>query len=241
MSGGPSPSAFSARTAILLVLVVAFAFSAFVVLLAYAPDLQSGNDRRATAISRSGVGFAGMVQLLRDMGDNPLVLRRAPPLLSADASPGLLILTPQAGQTTAAMQEIAWNGPILIILPKWTVREHPDRAGWVQRTGLAPVGLAQTLLGGYDPSLKLDRREGATNPTLQIGGRRVAVGPIRNLQTLRGPVWTPVVTDERGGAVLSRFARSQIYVLSDPDLMNNQGLRRLEVAEVAQALSLIHI
>ena len=58
-----------------------------------------------------------MVQLLRDMGDNPLVLRRAPPLQSADASPGLLILTPQAGQTTAAMQEIAWNGPILIILP----------------------------------------------------------------------------------------------------------------------------
>ena len=57
---------FRARTAIALVLVGVFAFSAFVTLLAYAPDLQRDTRCRANVYSKCAIGFAGLAALVKN-------------------------------------------------------------------------------------------------------------------------------------------------------------------------------
>ena len=91
----PTPAAplFSARTMLIVVLVGLFAFSAFVVLSAYAPDLRSGSDGGGHALSKSAVGFAGVVELLKGM-DEPVVVSRGEPPPTPEGK-GVLILTPR--------------------------------------------------------------------------------------------------------------------------------------------------
>ena len=57
-AGGDSRPIFRARTAITLVLVGVVAFSAFVTLLAYAPDLDRDGHCRSNVYSRCAIGFA---------------------------------------------------------------------------------------------------------------------------------------------------------------------------------------
>ena len=56
-----TPSVFRARTAITLVLVGVIAFSAFITLLAYAPDLDRDARCRPNVYSKCAIGFAARV------------------------------------------------------------------------------------------------------------------------------------------------------------------------------------
>ena len=66
---------FSPVVALWLVIVGVFSFSAFFVLQAYAPDLRGGDDGGAHALSKSAVGYAGLVALLKARGE-PVVISR---------------------------------------------------------------------------------------------------------------------------------------------------------------------
>ena len=60
--------AFSPAVMIGLVLVGVFSFAAFILLSAFEPELTSGSNGGAQALSQSAVGFAGAVRLLHEMG-----------------------------------------------------------------------------------------------------------------------------------------------------------------------------
>ena len=235
---GPAPSnrVFSPVTAILLVAVCAFALSAFVVLSAYAPDLQRDQGGGARAMSRSAIGFAGITNLLQDLHQPSRILRRPPPLGDGTASSDLLVLTPNPLQTTATLQAIPYNGPILIVLPKWLAVPDAMHGGWVRAAGLVEPDALQRIVEGYGGPTRFNRRASAARPVLSMDGEVFRPAAINNLQTLQGVGWTPVMTDETGAIVLARMGKSQIFVLSDPDLMNNHGLRDLETARTATAI-----
>jgi hypothetical protein len=266
----PAPRLFSPVIALWLIIVGVFSFSAFFVLQAYAPDLRSGNDGRAHALSRSAVGYAGLVELLK--ADNvPVVISRGP-IRTAKASPGLLILTPDAGTDPKALAKIKFAGDALIVLPKWFVGGDPVHPGWVRRVGALP---AEAVLEGLPKDLGLDqlkvmRRDGASRPVLhaeQDSGfdpnAPMAVGSTESWQTLSGDGLTPVLTDADGDMVLGMVPEAQapddngdgttpapapkpvkpptgiagdIYVLSDPDLLNTHGLKDLDTARTAVRL-----
>jgi hypothetical protein len=240
MSGSRSraPSVFSPVTVIMLVLVVAFALSAFFVLAAYAPDLQASSSGGSSALSRSAVGFAGMRELLRLRGVPQIVMRRPPPDVPREGGAGLLIVTANSRTRTEAIQGLNFNGPLLIVLPKWSVVPDPDHNGWVRRRDeTLPDSIAQQILGGYDRQLALQHGPTTARPMLRMNGQPFArPGPVINLQTLQGEAWTPVVTNQAGRAVLARFAETDVYVLSDPDLLNNHGLRDLDTARTGLAI-----
>ncbi|MGH7734305.1 MAG: hypothetical protein ACREOE_11545, partial [Gemmatimonadales bacterium] len=108
----------SVRAAAMLVLVGVFAFCALVVLMAWAPELQSGDNGEAHALSRSAVGFAGLVEALK--------LERVPVLVSRSRLPrgrsqGVLIATPQIQVDEKTVQDLGFAGPVLIVMPKWMV------------------------------------------------------------------------------------------------------------------------
>jgi hypothetical protein len=210
-----------------VVLVGVFAFAALAVLLPYAPDLRRGDDGGAHALSRSAVGYAGLAEGLRLAGDAVTVNRA--PLRGSHAS-GLLVITPGISADQSQILPLAreFGGPTLVILPKWFTTPDPLHAGWVRRFVLAsdPVRTDRGFLAA-----NVRRHTGAAQAVLVaagapfIGGESFPAGRIQGLRTFEGGDWTPVLRDQAGEAVLVKDPRRPLFVLADPDLMNNQGLR----------------
>jgi len=232
-----APSAFSPVTMIALVLVGVFSLSGLSVLSAYAPELRSGDNGQAHALSRSSVGFAAVARLLRATG-TPVINSRGP--LKGASGDGLLVLTPQASTAPEQVGDMAHDGPVLIVLPKWRTLPDPQAKGWARTVGrLTPAESLAPLPKRLHDGVALRRREpGATTITLyRPDGRRFGtVARVDAPQTLMAPGWIPVLVDEAGAPVLAMAQSDRTYVLADPDLLNTQGLKTPETARTAVAL-----
>lgn len=228
------------RPLIVLCLVLAgvFSFSAYVVLSAYAPDMRGGLDGGAHALSRSAVGFAGLVRLLRAEGVDVAIDRDGP--ARRDPSWGLLIVTPEETSTPSDVFNFTTaKGPTLVVLPKWETGPDPMNPAWVKSAGLVDANAVNVLIGDR-VTAKISRR-GDTAPMQlkSVGpapGPILATGPIAQLQTIAAEGMVTLLTDPSGAAVLIRTADSRLYILSDPDLLNTHGLRDLATARTASSL-----
>ena len=228
------PRTFAAGAILGLVLAGIVAAAAMAVLSAYAPDLHSGQDGRAHALSRSAVGYAGAPILMKALGASVLVSRTRP----TRPSGSLVVLTPEPGLSPEELQTYPKGVLTLIVLPKWATMPDGLRKGAVRKAGVMPVEPAfQAMLKPYAPQTKLAVRTGHARPQLfgagdtGFAGFSARLGQIDSLRTISGEGWTPLLVDERGQAVLvqSRKAPS-IWVLADPDLLNNQGLASRDTA-----------
>jgi hypothetical protein len=216
---------FSPRTAIVLALVGVFAFSAFVTLIAFSGDLMHDSSCRPNVYAKCAIGFAGLESAILEDATPTLINRSSLPRGSTE---GLIIATLEPGGDSA-VSSIDFGGPILVVLPKWTVSPDPNHLTWARKEGLLPpfmmpsedvlakVGVAHAA-GGARHVLT-----GAANTPFE--GVTLTPGPIESLQTLTAQGWTPVLTDETGAVVMAEAPSSRIFVLADPDLLNTQGLR----------------
>lgn len=228
---------FSALTVISLIVVAGIAAAALSVLSAYAPQLRSGNDGGGHALSKSAIGFAGIARLLPKLG-RPVVVTRAP--VQGGRGFALLVLTPTLASEPKRIIALTHGPPVLVVLPKWRVAPSPQRQGWVRRVDLAPAELVRNgLLTAHGSDGQVRRREGrGATPLFVIedGGTLGRTGAIDNLQTISSRTLEPVVVDDAGQIVLGRFRGGRLYVLSDPDLINTQGVRDLETARAGVAI-----
>ena len=231
--------AFSPIAAVSIVLVSVFAFCALIVLFAYAPDLKGGDDGRAHALSKSAIGYAGLVEALKLTGEPVLVNRgQLPP-----GEKGLLIITNDYPSTIGKPLTVRFSGrTVLIVLPKWVAAPDPLHRGWARRVSI----IDPRLLPKDDDmtEAKVARRPGLSRPILYgmaaPFGQGVALreGPVDSFQTITTKDWIPIVTDERGGVVLAQEPGRRIYTLSDPDLLDTQGLKSYDT--LASALALVN-
>lgn len=225
---------FSPKVVLGMILAGVFGFSALVVLSTYAPDLQSGDNGRAHALSKSAIGYGGMVRLLRGLGEPVLVSRRD---LSREP-PALIIFTPEIGVSRDAYAKAAQlSSRTLVVLPKWRAGPDPRNRGWVG--GLEPIGSAGQagLLKAVGlPKAKTAIAKGAAPlrlagaPGSLAEGVVLDAGPIKNLQSLSGPGLAPVLVDGQGRIILARRMPTETYFLADPDLLNTMGLKDLRTA-----------
>jgi hypothetical protein len=224
--------------AITLVVASAFSLLAFLVLSAYAPDLQLESDGGAHALSNSAVGFAGLVRLL-GYDQVPVVIDRG--LLARDREGGsLVIITPAVFGDPSQVAAIAPGRPRLIILPKWLTAPDPLIPGWVRK--VIPIdgkAIIDNSLKTISPDATITRRNGTSpvvlsvvpdGPDFDLPHR---IGAIDSLQVISGKNWVPLIEDAKGGAILARLRGTSTYVLSDPDLMNTHGLADLATARAA--------
>ncbi len=223
-----------------MVLVGVFAFCALLTLASFAPDLRGGGDGGAHALSKSAVGFAGLAKALQLEGEPVFVSRHR---LPAGRTAGLLVQTPPPTAADKTVTPMGFGGPVLVILPKWLAAPDPGHRGWVRKLSILDPGLfgQETLIRRAG----LARRTGTTRPVLHgLGGAfpagfQIAEGPVEQLQSiaLADWGWTPVLADETGRVILARAPYGPVYLLSDPDLFNTQGLKSLDT--LAGALMLV--
>ncbi|WP_159995595.1 DUF4350 domain-containing protein [Roseomonas sp. 18066] len=230
-------AAFSPVAALWLILVGVLSFGAFLLLSIYEPDLRAGQNAGGHALSRSALGYAGLVRLLQGQGVAASISRAPPGAAEPGLPAGLLVLTPRPGAAWGEVEPIVEHraGPVLLVLPKWSARPDPDHPGWLRDPRLLGLpGIARLLEGG-----KVSRSEETATPLLTAasplpGKRRLKPAPMEGVQSILGDDYTPVLTDPNGRMLLARHGGyDQLYVLADPDLLNNRGLRTLEGAETA--------
>jgi hypothetical protein len=218
---------FGSRTVILIVAVAVMAFAGFLLLIAFAPQFQGGHDGRGHALSTSGNGFAGLVELTDTIGSHSIVLRREDALATRD----LLVVTPElGGDAKAFVKLLAMRGdaPTLVILPKWFTRPIPEQPEWAQRIGMIwPEGVTSTL-GRIAPKLAIAQTpfKGVAEPSSPDVPRlaRARIGRLAEQQRLTGSGFTPLLLDADGRVVLARLDGRPVFVLAEPDLLDNQGL-----------------
>lgn len=232
----PRPPAFAAGAILALVLVGVVAAAALAVLSAYAPDLRSGQDGRAHALSKSAIGYAGAPILMQGLGASVLVSRARPVRPSAS----VVVLTPEQGLSPDELRNYPKGALTLIVLPKWAAARDPIRPTFVRKAGVLNDDRdVQEMLKSYAPKTRLITRKGVHQPRLHgadgafFGVGELRLGKIDSLRTISGQGWTPLLADEAGNAVLAQSTKTpSIWVLADPDLLNNQGLASRDTARV---------
>jgi hypothetical protein len=235
------PEIFSARVAIIMFLVGVFSFSAFVTLSTFAPEYTDGNDGEAHALSKSAIGYSGIVKLQRASGTG-VTVARAIPAAGAPKAP-LVVLTPETTLKFETIDRMASDN-VLVVIPKWFVIPSRERKGWVRES--SPLGgvYAKEILEEIAPQARVEHGTATAAPTLKVSAKHVpgdapAVirpGKIDQLQSLSGAELTPVATTQDGKVVLALLKGTRtpaVYILADPDLLNNHGIADKATARAA--------
>lgn len=239
VAGGP----FRARTMMLIVTVGILSFVAMLLLGAFAPDLRTGRNGGAHALSNAATGFSGIVRLAAATGRDPHIVRDKRDY----SAPGLLVITPETGVTNiSAPLSARPDKPTLFVFPKWKTSADPGHPGWVQRDGIVGRRDPERVLAPAD-RLRIERRRSGGRPLViapEMGS--IAFTAPRPLQVIvaatsrlapghdgRPAAIHPLIGDGAGGIVLAQLGDRPLYVLADPDLLSNQGMRQLTQARSA--------
>jgi hypothetical protein len=226
---------FNLRTMLLIIAIGAIAFIAMLVLGAYAPDLRSGRNGGAHALSNAAVGFSGLVRLAEETGRKPVIVRSVSDLQNED----LVVITPEdAAANLSKILETRGPRATLIVLPKWRTVADRTHPGWVRVGGLEFRGEPEGVLGP-DVTLAVARSKGHGEALVNAGAAMPAdvhfLAPAV-VQTIGGKDIEAIITTPAGAIVLGRVGSRNLYVLSEPDLLNNHGIGDERQARSALAL-----
>jgi hypothetical protein len=223
-----------------LVLVGVIAFVALWALVALGPQLSSGNDGGGHALSKAAPGFAAIVDLAERAGADVELRRRVDSASSEEPGP-LLILTPKHESRPEEIAELLnrQDDRVLIVLPKWQTLRIPGRTpkpGWVSfGIPIAPSGalIPEAPLGKVDiraPDAKAQR------VAADVGGQRFSAYLPADAQVVNGDAIEPLIEGANGGAVLARAKDRDIYILADPDLIDNLAFASRDKGRAAAML-----
>lgn len=219
-----------------LILLGIAAFAGIVWVMAYGgPQRQQQPERelsRAQMLSPSAVGFKGLVQLVGR-------LRRAYTISNGeDLDYDDLLVIAIDGNTRpediSRVRQQRANRATLIILPKWRTVPNLRGGEWVSVTG---TGAGDRVAAGLGYRLRL----AANSPrgTLATGTNMMAGTDLpapANPQVIESEDLTPLLTLPDGGVLLAQIKGHPHYVLADPDMLNNQGIRDPARAQAALTL-----
>jgi hypothetical protein len=224
-----------------LVLVGVIAFVALWALVALGPQLSSGNDGGGHALSKAAPGFAAIVDLAERAGADVELRRRVVDDDSSDDSGPLLILTPKHNSKTEEITDLLTRqrDRVLLVLPKWQTLRIPGRTpkpGWVSAGFPAAPSdalLPEPLFGKARiraPEAK------AQAVAAEVAGRRFAAYLPEDAQVVDGDGIEPLIEGANGGAVLARAKDRDIYILADPDLIDNLAFASRDKGRAAAML-----
>lgn len=235
MNGAASSEREPFRPALVIGLITAglLSFAAFILLLGWG-EAQGERERRqlsGTAPAVSATGFAGIIKLAGKFA--PVAMAEGEDDFDSD---DLLVvaLTPRDDPARVAQLLQRKRGqPLLLILPKWTVVRDPVRGGWVRSLGPWESGTARWLMGeGFEVrQLPPERDARSVMGAGLLGGIEFPLP--RSAQVIEGSAVKVLLPAPGGGALVAQLDEEPHYVVADPDLLNNHGIRRPDTARAA--------
>ena len=217
-------SPFTARTAVILIVVALLSLGAVLTLMAWSPDLAPRDRAGPTPYSRSSVGYSGLITMLEARG-HPVTVSRRRDTMQIGGSRLLVVTVPLYGPDVS-IDDV--SGPALIVLPKWSFEANPAKKSWELDTDLARLKSVEAAAAVFDETVEVYRLRDPGSLDTSFGTVRPSFE--HEMQVLRSGTLEPVV-EAAGGTLLAKVPDEEIYILSDPDVLNNFGLARLENAK----------
>ena len=216
-----APTVFAGRTIAWLVVVGGLSFAAALVLIVVGEDLFPSSTVEANAYSQSAIGYKAFVETLQQLGTRVLVSRSdsVPKTRSGD----LLIVAepPPSRADDSYLGELLDADRVLLVLPKWEAVPSLSDHRWAGVVFRLPTGEVADILRRAVPDGDVVTPGAVTWGSNDFG----APATIDQPQLIKSKTLIPVVADEHG-TLLGYMPRSNLWVLSDPDLLSNVGLRR---------------
>jgi len=232
---------FSVRTVAIMVLGGVLAFLGFLFLMAYAPQMKARGASGPLPMSKSAVGFYGLYRLseatgrLTTLGEDESHWR----------TPGFVIVTVQPDtdvqrlKRLVAARRAVEDSKTLYILPKYMTMPNFIRSGWVQNMGTLEPEWSKQLLEVFGRIRFAEEKSPKGNRILGAEGEEMEgidiAAPSATLHYISKGM-KPVLVDSGGDIVLGRTDLNNgaaDYILADPDLLSNQGLKTAEGAQAA--------
>ncbi|QEL22360.1 hypothetical protein FQV39_07110 [Bosea sp. F3-2] len=194
---------------------------------------QTGAIFGANSYSRSAVGHLAFHELLRELGHKTVGAEHQP--LAMLGQNGVLILAEPAGSLAGEedRNKLQTAGKILLVLPKWNVRRDERRNGWIESAEAAPPLQAQAILSAAVNGGTITR---AAPPTTYQKTIAAADPTIRGeVQLIKDSKLTPLIATPEGILLGElRQGNRRIWVLADPDPIENHGIGKGENAAFAR-------
>ena len=232
---------FNPRLIAGIVAIGVIAFIALWALIALGPQLSKGNDGGGHALSKAAPGYAGIVDLVERAGANVDLRRSEEAPTYEEEWRELLVLTPThrtRADEIAAVIKGHRGGPVLIILPKWQTGRHPEKAGWSGAAfPIAPTPALLPATAGKIEKITSEPHARGASATGTIAGHSLSL-PLRALrsQIIVANDFDTLVAFPHGGALLAKHRRDNIYILADPDIVNNLAFANRDSARAAAML-----
>jgi hypothetical protein len=189
--------------------------------------------------SVSAIGHKGLVELLQKL-DMPVVLSRNDSAVKAKNGV-LVIAEPKiADKETERLKALIASAPhnVLVVLPKW-YGYADDEGRWVGAVDLQPLDEVEAVLTAIGLTGDNPVSRTPTSPLWSPSKELVLPRPKIKLQAqaVSDELVEPVI-DDGHRALLSHFEHEgkEIWLLADPDVINNAGLRSPENAQLAVTL-----
>lgn len=233
-----SPPVFSRRLLIgwLAAAVLIFAASLFLGGVEGDSDKPGADVVGPSAFSRSAVGYAGIAEILHRL-DIPVVKSRYNALAKLRAG-GVLVITnprPTFDGDKIVGSDAKDAKTLLLILPKWTGDRSFAHPGWMEHATMVADSSATWALDLVVPKGEVVR------PGAILGWSQNQIGTAPSLddsvQLIRAKQLKPIVANADGILVGEMPTKGRrLWVLADPDVMDNYGLSRKGNAAFAVAL-----
>lgn len=228
---------FDPKVVIGLIVLGLATFAAMIAVIAYGgPEREQYREpeiSQAQLLSPSAVGFKALVEMVSEVRQTHMVSDPRD-LDYAD----LLVLALDANSRQDELERVLRvrrNRATLLVLPKWRTLPHPARPDWVRAIGTgagnrvaASLGLRLSIAGVQFPgtyAASADPRFGAVMPV-----------PLRPQVVVDGANLIPLLTLRNGAILLAQIEGRPHYILADPDMLNNHGIREPGRARAALAL-----
>lgn len=230
-----SSSPFRARTVLLLIAAGLVLMLGFLLVSGYGDRVDRQRSNIPSPTSRFATGFRALSDLVEKSGGTVTLSGDA----TARPDAGLMIFTPnlrtKPEELEAALKEAAGeSAPVLIVLPKWGTRPQKLRPTREERFAPVPEAMVANIL---TPVAKVAiRRLPKTTLRYPTGPDLRPFAAPEIVQSISGDSLYPLITAPDGSAVLAEVKDKHIYILADPDLLNNLGMAKRQNAFAAIAL-----
>jgi len=227
-------SPFALRTLLILIAVGGCAIAGIVYLSLYGKDFGEPNTVEPSIYSRSSIGHKAFLETLRRLGVPIQVSRFNSAAKTGDG--GLLIVAEPTDneENDELLHKLDHLPQVLFVLPKWRAAPDATDPRWAGAIELLPDEAVLDIYMKVMGKATLVRREGTIIlPAAQFGGALKLTRP----QYIVDGDLKPLVFGP-DGIVLGQytFGNRRLWVLSDPDLLSNQGIDEGENAGIAVAI-----